>query len=96
MKRFLPWAAFVVGLVLISVLMPRFNAGQPIGNLIPEDRLDARRERIDEQQSIVRKTGRLTREPAERRHEQAGNQEHEDAERRLTRDEHIHRRPRRE
>ena len=31
MKRFLPWAAFAGGLVLIVVLMPRFNAGQPIG-----------------------------------------------------------------
>src|SRR6185295_18203094 len=31
MKRFLPWAAFVAGLALISVLMPRFNAAQPIG-----------------------------------------------------------------
>src|SRR5436190_1310269 len=31
MKRFLPWAAFVAGLALIAVLMPRFNAGQPIG-----------------------------------------------------------------
>lgn len=31
MKRFLPWAAFVAGLVLIVVLMPRFNAAQPIG-----------------------------------------------------------------
>jgi hypothetical protein len=31
MKRFLPWAAFVAGLVLIAVLMPRFNAAQPIG-----------------------------------------------------------------
>src|SRR5262245_29403751 len=29
MKRFLPWAAFVAGLVLISLLMPRFNAAQP-------------------------------------------------------------------
>src|SRR5205809_2182429 len=31
MKRFLPWAAFVAGLALITILMPRFNAGQPIG-----------------------------------------------------------------
>ena len=31
MKRFVPWAAFVAGLALITVLMPRFNAGQPIG-----------------------------------------------------------------
>jgi hypothetical protein len=31
MKRFLPWAAFVAGLALIAVLMPRFNAAQPAG-----------------------------------------------------------------
>src|SRR5437016_2742624 len=31
MKRFLPWAAFVGGPVLIALLIPRFNAGQPIG-----------------------------------------------------------------
>src|SRR5437763_5022568 len=31
MKRFLPWAAFVAGLALIALLMPRFDAGQPIG-----------------------------------------------------------------
>jgi len=31
MKRFLPWAAFVGGVVLIAVLMPRFNAAQPTG-----------------------------------------------------------------
>src|SRR5205823_8274613 len=31
MKRFLPWAAFVAGLILITLLMPRFNAAQPIG-----------------------------------------------------------------
>src|SRR5215470_10167516 len=31
MKRFLPWAAFVGGLVLIALLMPRFNAAQPPG-----------------------------------------------------------------
>src|SRR5262245_2948116 len=31
MKRLFPLAAFIAGLVLIIVLMPRFNAGQPIG-----------------------------------------------------------------
>jgi len=31
MKRFLPFAAFVAGLVLIVVLTPRFNAAQPVG-----------------------------------------------------------------
>src|SRR5690349_22757279 len=31
MKRFLPWAAFVGGIALIVVLMPRFNAAQPAG-----------------------------------------------------------------
>src|ERR1700746_43435 len=31
MKRFLPWAAFVAGLVLIAVLLPLFNAAQPAG-----------------------------------------------------------------
>ena len=31
MKRFLPWAACAAGLVLIVILMPRFNAAQPAG-----------------------------------------------------------------
>src|SRR5437773_2013397 len=31
MKRFLPYAACVAGLVLIVLLMPHFNAAQPIG-----------------------------------------------------------------
>ncbi len=31
MKRLLPYAAFVAGMVLIVILMPRFNAAQPIG-----------------------------------------------------------------
>src|SRR5262245_7728856 len=31
MKRILPWAAFIAGLVAIVVLIPMFNAGQPAG-----------------------------------------------------------------
>jgi hypothetical protein len=31
MKRLVPWAAFVAGVILIVILMPRFNAAQPAG-----------------------------------------------------------------